>query len=167
MRKPALLIIFLLLALGACKSLQNEGGTDWADVRFTISRSKTESVSYSSSGDTVEAACILAVKASDTSATYRNYINEPFDGQLQDLTNGQVQLRVPLNTTIRLVKVTFSSPYTVSRIFSERPIADNVGISDTFWITGEETEKTINIRLGSLGIWGSAELGRDYWGYMN
>ena len=163
-RSLIIVVLLFMTTLFACKSWQNEGGPDWATVEFSIDGSRQNQASYAVSGDSTKTALICAVSASSKAATYKQYIMDDYDRQLENLINNTASLRVPLNTSLRLVKVTFTNSYSLNQIATSQPTAHYVGISDPFIITGVENEKTIYIKMSSLGTWGSSRWGRDYWG---
>ncbi len=144
---PLVIALFLLITLVACRSLQNEGGTDWATVEFSIDGSNQSSALYSSSGSSIETALIIAVPAEITSVGITDYLSNFYHRQLQDLTNNTVNLRIPLNTPIRLAKVVFKEVCTLDEICSNQPTAFCAGISDAFSITGNDESKSVAITM--------------------
>ena len=55
---PCLLILTVLIA---CRSIQNEGRTDWANVEFSIGGSKQNIAFYSAAASSVETASFITV----------------------------------------------------------------------------------------------------------
>ncbi len=141
------IFILLLTILMACRSLQNGGGVDWATVDFSIGGSNRSSAQFSISGNSIQTAMIMAVPASVTSIGITGYLSDYYDAQLQDLINNSVELRIPLNTSIRLAKVTFNQICTLDEICSTQPFAYTGGISEPFIVGGEDREKTIQINV--------------------
>ena len=139
--------LLLLITLIACKSLQNEGGTDWATVEFSIDGSRQSNALYSSSGSSIRTALIIAVSVDVTSVETTNYLVSHYDLQLQDLTNNTVSLKVPLNTSFHLVKVVFKENLTLDNIVNNQPTAFCTGISEAFSVNSSSESKTIAITM--------------------
>jgi uncharacterized protein DUF1566 len=144
-RHIAIYILFCLVFMTACRSLNNEGGRDWASVEFSIEGAKQSSVFSSASVSSTETALILAVPGNITSLSITNYLESDFDRELQNRVDNTVSLKIPLNVSIRLVKVVFNQVLTLDDIVDNQPTASYTGISEVFMVAGGEESKTIAI----------------------
>ncbi len=158
MKYLAIPVLLLFIALTACKSLDNGGGTDWATVEFSIGGSNQNSINYSSSGSSIQTALIIAVPESVTSVGITDYLSILYDQQLQDLTNNTVALSVPLNTPIRLAKVVFKEVCSLDHICSNQPTAYYTSISESFSVKGSDKNITIAI-TSSVCVIGTSTIG--------
>jgi len=107
MKYLAIIAFLLLITMIACKSLQNESGADWATVEFSVDGSSQSNAHYASSSSSIRTALIIAVSGDTSAVGIADYLTDFFDRQLQDLAINTVNLRIPLNTPMRLVKVVF------------------------------------------------------------
>jgi len=140
-------ILLCLVFMTACRSLSNDGGTDWATVQFSIDGSKQSNAHYASSSSSIQTALIIAVPASVTTIGITEYLSTYYDSQLQDITNNRVKLRIPLNTSIRLAKVAFEELCTLDEICSTQPTAFCTGMSEAFSVNGDEESKSVAITM--------------------
>lgn len=140
-------VFICLTLLGACRSMSNRGGTDWATVDFSINGPSSENrrLSVSQSSIQEKSILILAVAGDVAAISSSDYLVERYDLALQDLDTGIVELSVPLNTSIRLVKVVFNQDISLSTIRQEQPTSFYTGLSEAFTVSGTETSKTVTI----------------------
>lgn len=143
MKNLVISLLLFLVVLSACRSLQNEGGLDWATVDFTISGSSKNTTLRSTSASANETALIIAVPGNRASVSVSDYLATAYDEQLQNLVTDSVSLSIPTNTSIRLAKIVFNETLTLESIINSQPTADYTGISDTFSVDGSEQSKRI------------------------
>jgi len=147
--------LLFLTVFTSCRSLQNEGGVDWATVTFSVGNSsninaqKHKSPSFSTSSNITRTILIAAVPATKSSITTRDYLDKQYDGLLLDLAVDTIKLSVPLNTNLRLIKVVFWGDLTLKNINEFQPVAASIGISDVFSLKGGVTKKTVGITMDS------------------
>jgi len=142
-------ILLALTALVACKSLQNNGGTDWAVVEFSIDGAKQNGSQASISEGSLHTTAILAVPASVTTIGITDYLSDYYDTQLQGFDSSSVNLRIPLNTSIRLAKIVFNEVCSLDEICYDQPTAFCGGVSDIFSVDGSEEKISVAITMGT------------------
>ncbi len=92
---------------------------------------------------------IIAVPENVTSTEVTSYLTGLIDGQLQDLPHNSVKLKIPLKTSIRLVKVVFEEELTLEQIVNNQPTAFCTGISEAFSVNGSDERKTVAITMST------------------
>ena len=142
-------VLLLLTVLAACKSIQDEGGADWATVKFSLDHPQ-RSIKYqaASSGD-IGTALIIAVPESITSINTTNYISDYFSRGLLDLTNSSIELSLPLNVPLRIAELTFAADLSLDQIVTDQPTAYAAGISELITIAGTDGIITVSIPLNT------------------
>jgi len=148
--KNKFLVIFgllVLISLVACKSLQNEGGTDWVSVELTIGDTTQSHQYHASYSGKTGSALILAVPAYIDSVSPSNFLSENYGRGMLDLTSGFVELSVPLNTPLRIVEVVFTDVRTLGEATSGQIVAAATGISEEITINSTADKVTVLIEL--------------------
>lgn len=143
-------VLLCLIFMSTCKSLQNEGGADWATVKFLIDESNQSNANYSASTSSIKTALIIAVPMNISSVGNNNYLLPDYDKQLQNLANNTVNLRIPLNISIRLVKVVFQEKLTFDDIINSQPTAFCTGVSQAFFVKGNDADKIVSLTMDSV-----------------
>ncbi len=149
-KSQAIVALLFLISLVACKSLQNGGGTDWAAVDLSISDPAQSHQFQASYSGNIGSSLILAVPATIDSVNPSSFLSEYYDGGMLNLTNGSVELNVPLNTPLRIVEVIFVDAWTLGEATSGQTIAAATGISEEIIINGTNDNVSVFIQLTSV-----------------
>ena len=144
-----LLILLSVTVLVSCQPLQNEGGSDWITVQISLKDSSEQYLYSGASGGSIQTSLILAVPELNTTATFTKYLVDHYDRQLQNLMDSTVSLSIPLNTSLRLLKVVFVEAIVINEILNNQPTAYCLGTSQPFVVTGSEKTKTIGIPMSN------------------
>ena len=141
-----------LISLVACRTLDNGGDRDWAEVKITVNQPGLSGGSQSLSPSGTLTSLIMVIPASTAAVTAATDFTNAYDGQLQNLTTNTVTLTVPLNESIQLVKKTFSSVMVLADTYESTDFTA-IGASTAFTIDGGVTAKTVTINLTTTGGW--------------
>ena len=98
----------------------------------------------------IGSALILAVPAYIDSVNPSSLLSEYYDRDMLDLTNGLVELNVPLNIPLRIVEVIFVDAWTLGEATSGQTIAAATGISEEITINSTNDNVTVVIQLTSV-----------------
>lgn len=148
---PSLVAALACLAvLISCNSIDNGGGTDWAEVKMVINqpnRSATggsRSVALSSGS-----ALVSAVQASVDAVDADTDLTGAWDRQMMNITDGTVSLNVPLNESMRLAVQVFSDDYALAEALEAT--ASSTGVSSAFTVDTDTTSKDVTVAMSGSG----------------
>ena len=143
------LIPFLAVLFLSCQSRQNQGQSDFATVALSIDNpGKHPGGQASTSGD-IGTALIIAVPDTVSAINNFTYLTDYYARDLLDLTDGSVELSLPLNVHLCIIEVTFTENLSLSEIVSNNPTALTIGISELLTISGDTDTLEISIPLSS------------------
>jgi len=148
-KKRIIPVFYCLFLLIACRSLDNGGGKDWAEVKVTIQSGASASRLAATVGSAA-AQAISAVPASVPRAD-KVYIDQAYDTQLQ--AGDSVTLLVPLNEELKLMKGVYDSSTTLAAIVNDKPTPTSYGLSEKFSVTAADETVTVRITMTSSEGW--------------
>jgi len=144
-----LLIMLLLYTAFACKPLNNGGGKDWVTVNMNLSGSRNESQAINASISGMNSAAAIIVPASRTTLSNPGYLTGSLDTQMINLADNSTEVTVPFNTPLRVIEIAFPESMSLEQVLNDSIIAEKIGISDLFYVTGSTEVLNIFIPLQS------------------
>ena len=145
--------VFCLVAAISCQH-QDEKSGDPVFVKLTIQldSQKTQSgADYILSSGT-SSAMILAVPASISTVTTATDLSAAYDKQMLVMADNTVTLTVPLETSMRLVKLAFQDELTRATILATNPTPLFMGLSSPFTVTAATTTKSVEVVMQEVVV---------------
>ncbi len=144
------LLIGLLTVISCQHEDEKSDGPVFVTVKVRLN-SRNESMGPSfvlSSG--VVSAFVSAVPDSFYPFTPSTDLGAGFDAQLFNLSDGTVLLTVPLDTPMRLAKVTYSADLSLEAMLSGATQPSFLGASDAFTVTAGTTSMTVEVVMETI-----------------
>jgi ABC-type amino acid transport substrate-binding protein len=173
--KKTISLLWIVILLLSCKPLDNgDHPEQWttATIKINDTRSQNKAGDFDKAIDfgLIDLCVIYAVSGTQViDVGHTTSITEYFDKQKQNTTDSTVTMRLPLNTSIKLVKLTYQDVNTLSEINSNT-LMTHVGISENFTINADDDSKNIAIALKNVvnvnfdleGVqWAAYQIGTD------
>jgi len=162
-----LIIAFTCLLTAISCQHKNEKSDDlvFAEVTIRLNGQQANMGPDYVTSFSVVSAFVSAVPDSFYPFTPSTDLGAGYDESLLDLVNNTVTLSVPLNTAIRLAKVTYTSDLTLAEMLAGGTQPSFLGSSDAFTVTADTTTLAVEVVMetvaGATQVLGGTVQGKD------
>jgi hypothetical protein len=143
------------IVLVACKSLQNEGGLDWAEIEMTLQPELPASQAmYNTTGlrpaklADFGSALVSAIPATGTKIDASSDFSAAYDRQMMNIATKDVMLMVPLNESIQLAVQGFADVLSLTQAMTA--VTDGFGLTDAFTVDGNTVSKSLVLKMDKI-----------------